>query len=123
MDQTELEEIFSTSPLVEAVIQVSKDGLPLAWRCRSDISVEETASLVSGLFSLGFELDLVPDKKSAQLSIDTDHGTMLMQTMPDNSVMLVLTSRGGPIKEIEIKLAYAFHQNPVTKEVQHGKNC
>jgi predicted regulator of Ras-like GTPase activity (Roadblock/LC7/MglB family) len=105
MDQTLLDDIFAVSSLVEAVIHVSKDGLPLAWRCRSDISVEETASIVSGLFSLGFELDLVPDKNNAQLSIDTDHGAMLVQTMPDNTVVLVLTSRGGPMKEIEMKLS------------------
>ncbi len=122
MDQTQLDDIFATSPLVEAVIRISKDGLPLAWRSRSDISVEEIASLVSGLFSLGFELGLAPDKNNAQLSIETDHGAMQVQTMPDDTIFLVLTSQGGPIKEIDMKLKCSFHQNHIPKEVQHGKN-
>jgi predicted regulator of Ras-like GTPase activity (Roadblock/LC7/MglB family) len=123
MYQTQIDEIFSLSPFIEAAIQVSKEGLPLAWRCQSDASVEEIASIAAGLFSLGFELELLPKKQSAQLLIDTDHGTMLVRAMPNDALLIIMMARECSLQDIELKLDNnIFNQNPYLKEAHYGKN-
>jgi predicted regulator of Ras-like GTPase activity (Roadblock/LC7/MglB family) len=104
VDPTRLDELFASSPLVEAVVQISRDGLPLAWRCRGDCPVEQIASVAAGLFSLGCEMGIAPEKKHGLLSIDTGRGVLLMQSMPDETFCCVMAAKGCPQSEIESKL-------------------
>jgi predicted regulator of Ras-like GTPase activity (Roadblock/LC7/MglB family) len=124
MDLLQLDAIVNTSPLVEAAIQLSKNGLPLAWRCRINVPVEEITSIAAGLFSMGFELELIPSKPAAQLSIETDHGAMLVRTLADNTLILILSARGCSLQTLEIKLDEMFIKNPLNhhKEISNGKN-
>ncbi len=121
MNHAQLDDIFNASSFIEAVIQLSRDGLPLAWRCRFDSSVEEITSIVAGLFTLGFELELISQKQTAQLLIETDNGAMLVRTIPDDTFILILSARGCPVQELEMKLdQYGRHKKFNLKEVHNG---
>ena len=101
MHQAHLHEIFATSSSVEAAIHIGRDGLPLAWRSRSDASIEAISSAAANLFTFGFELGLVPEDKSAQLAIDANHGIMLVRTLADGTFLCVLTTQGCSLQEME----------------------
>lgn len=116
LDHTQLDNIINTFQFVEAVIQLSKDGLPLAWRCRIDAPVEEITSIAAGLFSMGFELELVPNRLTAQLSIETDYGFMLVRTLSDNTLILILSTRSCSLQALEIKLDEMLVENSLNQK-------
>jgi predicted regulator of Ras-like GTPase activity (Roadblock/LC7/MglB family) len=101
MNQSHLEAIVNYSLLIEAAIHLSRDGLPLAWYSRVTASVEEIASIAAGLFSMGFELDLIPNKPDAQLSIETTHGGMLIRALSDNTIILILSNKDCSMQILE----------------------
>ena len=122
MDNQELEPIFDASPLIEAAVHFSREGLPLAWRCRYNDSVEEITSIAACLFSLGFESGLIPEKDNAQFSIATSHGGMLVRALPDNTFLLVLSARGFSLLTLEQKLDdITFNKKFLQKEVGYGE--
>jgi predicted regulator of Ras-like GTPase activity (Roadblock/LC7/MglB family) len=122
MDNQELETIFNASPLIEAAVHFSREGLPLAWRCRYNESVEEIASIAACLFSMGFESGLIPEKENAQFSIAASNGGMLVRSLPDNTFLLVLSTRGYSLQTLERKLDdITFNNNFHQKEVGYGE--
>ncbi|MBD3344716.1 MAG: hypothetical protein GF401_06605 [Chitinivibrionales bacterium] len=92
-----LETIMELSPAIEAVAQVSKDGLPTAWQVRGAASVEEIVSLAAGLFAAGCNLDVLPDTGEKKLSVTTDHGTMYIRELNESRFIMVLFARGADI--------------------------
>jgi predicted regulator of Ras-like GTPase activity (Roadblock/LC7/MglB family) len=101
MNHSDLEIIVNSSSLIEAAIQLTRDGLPLCWYCRTDASVEEIASIAAGLFSMGFELELIPHQPNAQLFIDTAHGGMVIKVLSDNTLILVLSYKNCTMQILE----------------------
>jgi predicted regulator of Ras-like GTPase activity (Roadblock/LC7/MglB family) len=111
MHNSKLDIILGTFPLVEVAIHLSMEGLPLDWRCRTNTPVEEITSIAAGLFSIGFELGMVSGGSGAQLSIDTDHGAMLVRSLPDSTLLLLMSGRGCSQQDVEIKLGEMFTDN------------
>lgn len=114
MVQEKLDNIVNSSPSIEAALQMSKDGLPLLWNSRYDAPVEEIASIATGLFSMGFKLELLPKLPMARLSIETDHGSMVLRELPDATVVLALAARNYPIELLEIKVDEIFFAKSFT---------
>jgi predicted regulator of Ras-like GTPase activity (Roadblock/LC7/MglB family) len=108
MHQTHIEEIFESLPFVEAAVHVGQEGLPLAGRSRCGASIEEISSVAAGLFSFGLESGLVPERRTAQLSVAAEHGIMLIRMLPDATFLLLLITGGCPLNEIESALDHYF---------------
>jgi predicted regulator of Ras-like GTPase activity (Roadblock/LC7/MglB family) len=123
MQNSQLEIIINSFPQVEAAVKLSRDGLPLDWRCRGSASIEEISSIAAGLVSFGYELELVSDASSAQLTVETDHGAMLVRAFEDDSLVLILSSRGCSVQDIETKMdEISIDITTKKKEISYGKN-
>lgn len=89
--KNDFETIFSGHPSVEAVIRLSRDGLPLASRARGNAPVDEIVSIVAGLFAAAAEAGLVENKDQGRLYIGARHGSLYCRAVGPEALLLMLT--------------------------------
>ena len=90
MKAEDFERILQSNPSIEAVIHISSEGFPLAWRSQNDSQVEEITAIAAGLFKAGKDMDLLKQNDEGRLSIHTSHGEMHVKELHDGDMLLIL---------------------------------
>jgi hypothetical protein len=87
-----IQAILHDHPTIEAVLHLSRSGLPLqCFSLREDFAYEEIVSIAGDLFKGATESASMSDKKALRLFIVADHGSMYLRMLVDETILCVLT--------------------------------
>jgi predicted regulator of Ras-like GTPase activity (Roadblock/LC7/MglB family) len=100
---------LNENPWIEAIVRMSRDGLPLQSRSRSNMPVDEIVSIAAGLFSTAATSHLMRDDTSACMFINAEHGALYIKAEKGNTLLLVLTDRDCTEQQVEAMIAAYDH--------------
>jgi len=77
---------------LEAVIRMSRDGLPLASHTRANAPADRLVSIAADLYSAAEEARLLGDGGAGRLFIDAEHGSLYCRAIDADTLLLLLTN-------------------------------
>jgi predicted regulator of Ras-like GTPase activity (Roadblock/LC7/MglB family) len=100
----DFETLLEAHPSLEAVVRMSRDGLPLAALSRGNKPVDEIVSIVAGLYSSAMEANLIRDDNEGRLLFCAEHGSLYCRAFDDQTLLLLLTYDQKTEQQLEIML-------------------
>jgi predicted regulator of Ras-like GTPase activity (Roadblock/LC7/MglB family) len=104
-DTKALDVLLAGHAQVEAVIRMSRDGLPLASRTRADAPVDEIVSIAAHLFSAARDVRLLGDD-AGRLFVDAGHGSLYCRAIDADTLLLLLTNKKCTEQQLERMFEY-----------------
>jgi predicted regulator of Ras-like GTPase activity (Roadblock/LC7/MglB family) len=101
IDNNEFMRLLNENPSFEAIIRMSRDGLPLFSRARTTGTVDQVVALAAGLFASALESNLMNNGKAPRLFISAGHGALYLRSDDDQTLVLVLTNDQCTEQQIE----------------------
>lgn len=100
-DTHNFELLLAGHPSIEAVIHISRDGLPLASRTRTDAPIDGIVSIAAGLFAAAGEKNLLGNDGNGRLFIGAEHGSLYCRAVNDRTMILFLTNDTSTEQQLE----------------------
>ena len=92
IDNNEFSRLLDENPSFEAVVRMSRDGLPLFSRTRTAGPVDQVVAVAAGLFASALESGLMSGGAAPRLFISAGHGALYLRTDDDRTLLLILTN-------------------------------
>jgi predicted regulator of Ras-like GTPase activity (Roadblock/LC7/MglB family) len=84
--------MLAEHPTVEAVIRMSRDGLPLDSYSRGSKQADEIVSIAAELFASAVEARLLRRSDSGRLLLCAEHGSLYCRALDARTLLMVLTN-------------------------------
>jgi predicted regulator of Ras-like GTPase activity (Roadblock/LC7/MglB family) len=101
IDTNEFSRLLDENPSFEAVVRMSRDGLPLFSRARTAGTVDQVVAVAAGLFASALESGLMRDGAAPRLFVSAGHGALYLRTDDDRTLLLILTNSQCTEQQLE----------------------
>ena len=101
-DTRDFETLLENHPAIEAVIRISRDGLPLASHTRADAPhIDEIVSVIAGLYAAARDSRLLKEDDGGRLFIGAVHGSLYCRAIDEQTLLLLLTTDQSTEQQLE----------------------
>ena len=107
------EKLLAGHSSIEAVIHMSRDGLPLTSRTHADIPVDEIVSIVVGLYAAAEDARLLGGDTGGWLFIGAGHGSLYCRAVDAHTLLLLLTNNQSTEQQLE-RIFEDWSSQPIT---------
>lgn len=95
LSSPELGRILSADPLCEAVVQVSAEGLPIAWHPGNLADLERLTQVALSLYQAGRANGPWAERRDLRLCLEMDFGRLELETCDDGTLLLIFARLPG----------------------------
>jgi predicted regulator of Ras-like GTPase activity (Roadblock/LC7/MglB family) len=102
--------MLAEHPTIEAIIRMSRDGLPLDSYTRGSKPVDEIVSIAAGLFAAAVEARLLRRSDSGRLLLCAEHGSLYCRAFDARTLLMVLTNEQQTEQQLDTLLDAYDHK-------------